>query len=537
MDSFHEEAARNVAHVSRRSDKPSGAVPLGLQCQRNSLVSIHRSLPEDILREVFVQCLPITHNSTFSPRDAPVLLTHVCRRWRNVALSTPSLWCSLHVPLRLSQDFHSAMGVWLGHAGALPLSLSFGSPADRFSSNLPDLSPYFKTLQTMPNPLHTVTLELRGEEDNIKAFLEEHRKSGFSPTQTVKKLGVRVDALNPYSIQHSVLSLLKLQENRALRGLELSAAFHILALPEGFELPTPWANLQTLDLQSHNFYDGFPMAIRLGVLLSILSRCPNLVQLKAFAAGVLHARSTMDLPDVVLHPRLRHASLFIMNLASIDNVEFLGKCDWPILTSLHLGYKGQIGSDPERGYILNKIIEKWGNRLTLLRFTYPSINREHLRYFLSQLPHLVQLHIEDGTVQKLQVGIVSDDSDSDDEDEDPPEDDVIASLTPDEELSEHFCPLLQYFRWDGRTRFSDKAVINLLSTRALSPASPVRMKQVVINFHRGAQEDVEAACSELIAGGLRLHLKYRVPRKSDPKFSGPYRGLTVEQDPLALGWM
>ncbi|KAJ7359347.1 hypothetical protein DFH08DRAFT_769263 [Mycena albidolilacea] len=64
-------------------------------------------LPTEILADIFVKCLPTPSESeyswisvvdgfhTLSPSHAPLLVSSVCRRWREVALSTPRLWLSL----------------------------------------------------------------------------------------------------------------------------------------------------------------------------------------------------------------------------------------------------------------------------------------------------------------------------------------------------------------------------------------------------------------------------------------------------------
>ncbi|KAJ7689791.1 hypothetical protein B0H17DRAFT_1011856 [Mycena rosella] len=57
-----------------------------------------------ILGEIFVACLPTTHNALLDPDDAPLLLGCICRHWRSVAYATPLLWSSLHIP--------SLMPIW-----------------------------------------------------------------------------------------------------------------------------------------------------------------------------------------------------------------------------------------------------------------------------------------------------------------------------------------------------------------------------------------------------------------------------------------
>ncbi|KAF9042018.1 hypothetical protein BDZ89DRAFT_304344 [Hymenopellis radicata] len=64
--------------------------------------------PDDILGVIFQHSAPSWEGSTpedsLSPRGAPWLLSHVCRRWRNMVLSeSPNLWTFLVLKL----DDHS----------------------------------------------------------------------------------------------------------------------------------------------------------------------------------------------------------------------------------------------------------------------------------------------------------------------------------------------------------------------------------------------------------------------------------------------
>ncbi|KAJ7679265.1 hypothetical protein DFH06DRAFT_1166167 [Mycena polygramma] len=91
-----------------------------------ALISPARRLPADVVVEIFTACLPWNRNATMSSTQAPLLLCHVCRAWRNLALSTPRLWASLHIVAytpKLNQ-LNEAVDVWLSRSGVLPLSIS-----------------------------------------------------------------------------------------------------------------------------------------------------------------------------------------------------------------------------------------------------------------------------------------------------------------------------------------------------------------------------------------------------------------------------
>lgn len=76
--------------LERRRD----AVQRRVSIQRARL-SPARAVPDQVLQEIFQHCLPDDLYVVPHTRSAPLVLTHVCRRWRAVAQGTSELWSSI----------------------------------------------------------------------------------------------------------------------------------------------------------------------------------------------------------------------------------------------------------------------------------------------------------------------------------------------------------------------------------------------------------------------------------------------------------
>ncbi|OJA20707.1 hypothetical protein AZE42_06914 [Rhizopogon vesiculosus] len=89
-------------------------------------------LPVEILCQIFVHCLPETDHLRDSPKFAPILLTGICRRWREIVVNTPGLWCRLYVIVYSdSNTWRKAAffyGLWLKRSQGRPLSLAIECP-------------------------------------------------------------------------------------------------------------------------------------------------------------------------------------------------------------------------------------------------------------------------------------------------------------------------------------------------------------------------------------------------------------------------
>ena len=67
----------------------------------NTILAPVRRLSMDVLGVIFDHCLATHRNPVMSASEAPILLTHICRDWRSVALSIPRLWSRLYIPTTL----------------------------------------------------------------------------------------------------------------------------------------------------------------------------------------------------------------------------------------------------------------------------------------------------------------------------------------------------------------------------------------------------------------------------------------------------
>ncbi|KAK7001462.1 hypothetical protein R3P38DRAFT_2649592, partial [Favolaschia claudopus] len=125
-----------IQHLSARRDQVKYYVD-----SHKALISHPRRLPQDILAEIFLACLPTTHDAVMSPTEPPLLLGRICSRWRSIAFAFPRLWSSLHIYLRFV-DAHekrvAAVDEWLKRASPLPLSISVRSGDPGFDPDFKD---------------------------------------------------------------------------------------------------------------------------------------------------------------------------------------------------------------------------------------------------------------------------------------------------------------------------------------------------------------------------------------------------------------
>ncbi|KAJ7066249.1 hypothetical protein C8F01DRAFT_1122796 [Mycena amicta] len=109
----------------------------GMVAAHEALVAPMRRVPDDVLRVIFVHTLPERRNTALDSSEGPLLLSRVCKYWRELALTTPRLWASMHLVVapdapddwhpsqrNFQELLHSQMEIWLERSAAVPLAIS-----------------------------------------------------------------------------------------------------------------------------------------------------------------------------------------------------------------------------------------------------------------------------------------------------------------------------------------------------------------------------------------------------------------------------
>jgi hypothetical protein len=99
-------------------EKQNGASESGIGC-----------LPVEVLSDIFLQSVPADTFAVWASSSvAPISLTGTCRRWREIAVNMPGLWCRLFVKGRSDrEEWEKAAfwyALWLTRSRERPLSLA-----------------------------------------------------------------------------------------------------------------------------------------------------------------------------------------------------------------------------------------------------------------------------------------------------------------------------------------------------------------------------------------------------------------------------
>ena len=82
------------------------------------------TLPNEIVCEIFIHFLPVY--PVCAPQtgvQSPTLLTHVCRRWREIALARTTFWKAILLTGYGGRGQAQILEAWLSRSGDLPISI------------------------------------------------------------------------------------------------------------------------------------------------------------------------------------------------------------------------------------------------------------------------------------------------------------------------------------------------------------------------------------------------------------------------------
>ncbi|KAJ2928170.1 hypothetical protein H1R20_g8916, partial [Candolleomyces eurysporus] len=376
-----------------------------------ALLSPIKRIDDDILTSIFLSVLDVVNcdHLNISKRHPAVVISHVCQRWRESALSTKLLWRHLHVRIP-SYPYHSCSQdtwraeieklvkmteMWILRSNDCHLSVEIN---ERRSPTL--LSPQEGTFVAQCIEFNTLVALLcssspRWKDWHLKTDFPQEQCPNFptmrllavppqpTPVLTNAKLYFGVDEYQQESaLSKHLVSGPNILSASTLRSLEIGGQ---VLTHDILDLPVAWANLERLVF--NGYQGGSLYSFDAVQSLRLLKACPNLVTCElAFErdAAIPTGRAPILLPklkELLLLPHKYHipphfATSFLL----------------PSLRKLEVtrGY-GQFMSRDHEASGLFELLERFGSTLQDVTFCYKPLTESALYHCLQQLPNITSL--------------------------------------------------------------------------------------------------------------------------------------------------
>ncbi|KAJ6456368.1 hypothetical protein C8R45DRAFT_576748 [Mycena sanguinolenta] len=450
-----------------------------------ALLSPARRLPRDIIEEIFMACLPTHRNCVMSATEAPLSLGRICSTWRAISLSTPRLWCRLHIvqPYPGNSALHKAKvaqrlevgDAWLKRSGNCALSISLegtiGS-ADFIAEQarfLNLLIPHASRWQNICLSISSAVLEKLSHLTEDDVPLLEDLKLALSPqcngSLTWASSGIfHAPNLSRFSISKSIITV--------------------------SDLPLRWNQLTDLDLMGPPIGAGHPQTC--DIVLGALSSCHNLRTCKVVVFG------PPETPPRGLYIKLLYLHIFDLMCVGaplLISGHLLSCLSLPELRDFKLDGIEDFESTASADLISFLAAS---TRLETISICSSTFSKSSLTNLLRGLPPTIcRLDLIDSRYTLARVIL---------------DDDVLATL----EVST-LCPALQVLVISSASchEMSDKALLRLISSRM-----PI-LRRVEIAFDREMQVDILPELQSFLEDGRQISLAYTPPSHN---FS-PWMGL------------
>ncbi|KAJ7780747.1 hypothetical protein DFH07DRAFT_439107 [Mycena maculata] len=481
--------------------------------QHKALISPVRRIPQDILEEIFLSCLPTRQYMLIDARQAPLLLGHICRHWRAISHSIPRLWASLHIPWttpvvdRVLQapvpvsGFAEVIHGWLGRSGSMPQSLSIA-----FRETLP-IEPIWQPLMAVFGRVHRLELlvglkdDVGSDSDGFGDDLPEERVNdtlallmGCRADDFPCLESLRISAMEDFGQTYWHDS--ELLQVFSLRRVSLE----IRALSPT-KLPLQWAELTELDLYCEevcvSVLADFDGGLTAQDVLDIIGRCTKLVKcrLRITSSSLSSFNGNSTTAPILQSLVLLDCAMLMIRLAHF-------------LDCLHLPSLHHLALDPVQGHASSppeflQAVGKHAQFLTSVDFAISLFSPETLLQFFALVSDLQRLRLRRGPDRNSKTEI---------------DDGIVRQLTPSPSNA-GLCPLLTELEFERCTAFSDDTLEEFITARMTS-TRPLEL--VDIDFTRTMQREIWVDPT----AGLRLLLKYANPIPPDRWTYHPREGFS-----------
>ncbi len=279
-----------------------------------------RSIPSEILSMIFAQCVGAHLSESRYKKDslstecAPWYLSYVCQRWRNLVLSSPSLWSSLSFSFPLYKDKPHRQVLYLAtlhleRSSRLPLSVEL----------IADETPQFCN-----HPLSFV----------IEATTMRWETVVFDCLLPI----LRFFAGYPFPLLETVITGYQFFDDDEERGTQITTLFSLPKLSRliaatddlFYMVQMPWTRLVFYQSDFHAFQEKHFKALR------------QMTSLRSLTV-TLDNEGAISAPDIVILPRLKDLQICIEDSAALTVIDgFMASLSMPSLQQLHLDYDRSI---------------------------------------------------------------------------------------------------------------------------------------------------------------------------------------------------
>ncbi|KAL0575393.1 hypothetical protein V5O48_006586 [Marasmius crinis-equi] len=380
----------------------------------------YESLPPEVLAQIFLHCLPTNSYPACDVKECPLLLTTVCRSWREVASSTPRLWSSIKITIpalpttRLFEAVKrsymdlclkkiAGINAWLHRSGCLPISFSVHLPRRH-----PFSSPHHyegKVLAVFVGNLFRHSSRWERAVMDISTWGSLNHTGidfidGSSPIPDFPLLkALQINSL--YWIAPSGGPLHEWQ--RTLIQVPSLRELVVQFFDRPLDLPVRWENIVRLDLLNsiddcHSL--GNHASIPIDDALDVLKHCSSI---QSFGVIIID-----ELPPRTVKPRdppIRLAHLDALNLEILcDEPDFgapflagvfLDSLLTPSLLDLSVKMRGRPTADEwVDGRFITELVGRSDCHLLSLSLCLPILDRSVIEV-LNATPGLISLHLEE----------------------------------------------------------------------------------------------------------------------------------------------
>jgi hypothetical protein len=480
----------------------------------HNLISPARRLPTDILQEIFFHTLPTTHNALMDPYECPLLLTQICNGWRRIALSTPQLWSSIHIPVppiargyphqwgpihfgELPEEFRistlsclksyaTSITNWLRRSGVTPLSISLYDPRDSF---VPKEHYEIIIDSFLPFAHRWKNLDL----DTYSPFLTRIAALAECDVPFLKSLTLH-DIMNSTSDPSNLPPAWKtsgIVKSHRLKKIDYTQLEANIA-----DFSFKWAQLTDIKLSQSSYDWGAPNAnITVADLVVVLSLAPRLIN---FHSEIRLTNTGLATPPSISSLPLRHLQRMVFHDGSADCRLLFDFLNVPSL--LHLEF---FPINLSSVTVLSTFLPQISVTILSLTTSYSFFVQPNHRPALSQCQKLTSIIIKSPPSlgptpwSPTPVDFIGDI--------------FLNDLTLQTNHPDRLAPALEFFDCQTGGNFSDAAVLKFIKTKQSQP-DIASLKRISIRFTRPKELDFSSdeEVLQYVADGLCVDVRYPV---------------------------